>query len=135
MLACEQSSVASLCPSLALLLGTALFAPPLLLVDPLPLRQTRRSGSIRPAAAHHSILQNSRRMRKQPPILCTFCADVKTYLRLMSCGFPREPRRCSIHESLPAIRNTLRHRANGHQNRFRIVVERQGGRKWLVYSG
>ena len=70
------------------------------LVDPLPLRDTRLSGSIRPAAAHHSILQNSRRMRKQPLILFTFCAEVKTYLRLMSCGFPGEPWGCSMHESL-----------------------------------
>ncbi len=69
------------------------------LVDPLPLRDTRLSGSIRPAAAHHSILQNSRRMRKQPLILFTFCAAVKAYLRLMNCGFPGEPWGYSMHES------------------------------------
>ena len=72
----------------------------LFLVDPLPLRDTRRFSSIRPAAAHDSVLQDSRRMRKQTLILFPFCAPVKTYLRLMSCGFPGEPWGRSMYESL-----------------------------------
>ena len=98
------------------------------LVDPLPLRDTRRSGSIRPAAAHHSVLQNSRRMREQPLILFTFCAGVKTYLRLMSCGFPGEPWGCSMHESLLSDSQCDMHPVTASKDRYNIVVE-QVGRK------
>lgn len=66
-------------------------------VDHLPLRSARCSGSIRAAAAHNPVLQDSRREHKLPLILATFCTGVETYLRLMSCGFPREPRGCSMH--------------------------------------
>ena len=97
------------------------------LVDPLPLRDTRRSGSIRPAAAHHSVLQNSRRMREQPLILFTFCAEVKTYLRLISCGFPGEPWGCSMHESLLSDWQCDMHPVTASKDGYNIVVEQQVG--------
>ena len=67
------------------------------LVDLFPLWDTVRCGSICHAATHYSVLQYPRGMRKQTLILSTFCAQVKAHLRLMICGFPREPSRCSMH--------------------------------------
>jgi hypothetical protein len=55
------------------------------LVHFLPLRDIVLPRSIGAAASHHSILQDSCLMPKEPLTLCTLCANVKAHLRLMNC--------------------------------------------------
>jgi len=63
------------------------------LINLLPLRRARLSGSISPASSRHSILQDPGRMPEQALVLGPLCASIETYLGLMNCRIPREHER------------------------------------------